>query len=657
LSQAESIWQEGSQWDVYYNYQSTGSGDSTEVGDDMIMTYRLLHADNGYLALEETVTFRGEIVSSHVQGYIRNEADTAIYVRPVLDNGSIGNECLLYDFSKPFEYGDTIRYGVLNGEVMEVFIDWQQDTLDYYMIDNGDMHCLPAWEGIIYQYGYIGGPMDLFLYRAAPGKAKKPKPSNISHVIFSTKGGHKKLLVNGSDDQGDIIIPYDEMLTDGTTWECLAVNNRHPNLNDTYTIQVLGDTLVDNRHCKLVYSPEYDIKRVMFEEGRKVYVINTDNQPELVLNFNLQVGDSIDPVARVIELWDQENMGHHYHTITIDTGIDCTSRFSFDPSPWLYHLIEGIGASKDEFLGHQFINKENTFSYLLKCWKQGSLVYQVAQQDYEYVPFVREGVKWVYFYENPIDMDGFIPWGRHYYTFEMQGEAWIDGKRYTPVHLYSGHGINEDNDTVPVFLREEDKVVYGIIPDDRRYWECPIGIATEVNDVRLLSSIVTGQEFILYDFNNPVDFYRNYQSTGTPYYCPLLDEEGTISTDTILIGSNLRKRFVFQSQYDYWGDYSIIEGIGYAGDSPGMPLNYFYGLTTGMTQVINHLSHVIEDGTIVYKTRWYNPDYNNIDEVDTDKPSRYHDDNFYNLMGQPVGKDMPSVPSIYIHQGKKIVVR
>ena len=33
------------------------------------------------------------------------------------------------------------------------------------------------------------------------------------------------------------------------------------------------------------------------------------------------------------------------------------------------------------------------------------------------------------------------------------------------------------------------------------------------------------------------------------------------------------------------------------------------------------------------------------------------DDNYYNLMGQPVGKDLPSTPGIYIHQGKKIVVR
>ncbi|MBQ9556313.1 MAG: hypothetical protein IJV05_08820 [Muribaculaceae bacterium] len=38
---------------------------------------------------------------------------------------------------------------------------------------------------------------------------------------------------------------------------------------------------------------------------------------------------------------------------------------------------------------------------------------QLAAQEYEYVPFVREGVKWVCLYDNPIQgmgyEDGFIP--------------------------------------------------------------------------------------------------------------------------------------------------------------------------------------------------------------------------------------------------------
>ena len=219
---------------------------------------------------------------------------------------------------------------------------------------------------------------------------------------------------------------------------------------------------------------------------------------------------------------------------------------------------------------------------------------QAVAQEYEYVPFVREGVKWVFYYDNPITAfsyeDGFIPYGEHYYTFEMKGDTVIDGKSYKPVHLYSsGCRINEINDTVPVYVREEDKVVYGFIPDDRRYWECPIGIRTMVLGLKLISSVKTREEFILYDFNDPATFY------GTTS-----DDYGYDHTDTIQIGNYLRKRLQFGSCDDY-----IIEGIGYAGNAPGMPLNYFYAVTTGLNQVVNHLSHVIEDGEIIYKTEWY----------------------------------------------------
>lgn len=374
MSHAGGIWEEGSQWDVYYKYDPTGIQDSTEESVDIIMTYRLLHADDGYMALEKTVTYRGEVVSVQVQGLIRNEDDKRIYVRPVWENGSIGDECLLYDFSEPYEYGGTVRYGVMGGEIREEFIDWQEDTLEYYMLNNGDSHLLPAWKGIIYQYGYIEGPMDLFLLEAAPGKTDKPKPSNISHVIFSTKGGHKKTLMNSEHDNDEIIIPYDEMLTDGTTWECLAVTPEEPDPKSTYTIEVKGDTIIGNRRCRQIYSPEYETSKTLFEEGRKLYVVNADGNPVVLLDYNLQKGDRLDETTTVVWEWELTDMGYHYRVITIDMGFDCERR-PFDPTPWHYHLIEGIGVSKDEFLSHRFIDNGNTISYLLKCWKEGALVY------------------------------------------------------------------------------------------------------------------------------------------------------------------------------------------------------------------------------------------------------------------------------------------
>ena len=224
---------------------------------------------------------------------------------------------------------------------------------------------------------------------------------------------------------------------------------------------------------------------------------------------------------------------------------------------------------------------------------------QAVAEEYEYVPFVREGVKWVCFYNNPIDVTDYegtyIPFGRHYYTLELKGDTVINGKSYKPLHYYSGQSINEENDTVPVYLREENKIVYGIFPDDTRYFECPIGIGVMVLNMRLLSSIETGEEFTLYDFNDLESFYMNYD-------CPLIYEGYSASTDTVLIGNQLRKRLVIHSTYSSRDEY-IIEGLGYADISiPGNPFNYFYGVTYGVTQVIYHLCHVIEDGKIVHRT-------------------------------------------------------
>ena len=287
---------------------------------------------------------------------------------------------------------------------------------------------------------------------------------------------------------------------------------------------------------------------------------------------------------------------------------------------------------------------------------------QALAQDYEYVPFVREGVKWVCYYDNPThvtespDFDGhFIPYGMHYYTLELKGDTIINGKSYKPLHLYSGQDINEDCDSVPVYLREENKVVYGIIPDDTRYFECPIGVGTLVFDCRLIDRIETGVEFILYDFNDLVSFYDQHDDEWISTWSRIRSDY-SIYTDTVLLGNHLRKRLVIHGPLRPRDEY-IIEGIGFASNiMDGNPFDYFYDKITGFTQVLYGLSHVIEDGEIIYKSPYCDPSVG-IDEVVADGARRPLDANYYNLMGQPVGHDVPTTPGIYIHQGKKIVVR
>ena len=270
----------------------------------------------------------------------------------------------------------------------------------------------------------------------------------------------------------------------------------------------------------------------------------------------------------------------------------------------------------------------------------------VAQDynDYEYVPFVREGVKWVYYIQNTDDLYGWVdedlPNGNFYLTLELKGDTVINGISYKAMHKYVGENINQQNDTIPIYLREENKVVYGIIPDCKKYPDCPIG-----NYYSLVNEY-SGEEFVLYDFNNP----NNYWSSFLMFDYPLYEYQ---NTDTIAIGNHMAKR-----HNGLWSGtvFQIIEGVG--ADTPMSGFTLFFFMPTGPSIPHYHFSHVIEDGAIIYKGLGYylGPHFDGIDEVVADKPHRAMDGNYYNLMGQPVGKEVPTTPGIYIHNGKKICV-
>jgi len=222
------------------------------------------------------------------------------------------------------------------------------------------------------------------------------------------------------------------------------------------------------------------------------------------------------------------------------------------------------------------------------------------EDDYEYVPFVREGVKWVYRCENPflaqiLDM----PEGLHYYSFEMTGDVLIGDKYYKPVRLT--HYLDKEKeveDFIPVYLREEDKVVYAILPDGILHPQCPVGIGSYIGEPdQELPLTTTDEEFVLYDFNDPNALYQSIHT-------PDIDNLEYIGNELMSIGNHQVKVHRFHSWYNE--DELVIEGIGYDGWA-GMPLFYFETFISGL-QVGYGLSHVIENGEIIYKGRWYDPD-------------------------------------------------
>ena len=224
---------------------------------------------------------------------------------------------------------------------------------------------------------------------------------------------------------------------------------------------------------------------------------------------------------------------------------------------------------------------------------------QAVAQEYEYVPFVREGVKWAYiisdyhYYhlkDNPANGD-FIA----HRTLEFRGDTVINGKTYKAMHMCVDDELSEPSDVIPVYLREEDKKVYGIVPDGKGYDGAPIGdfcFGTQ----EYFNAISSGQEFLLYDFQDPVaywiDLYNQWPYSEYYSFYPF-----THHTDTIAVGQHLVKRYGFDMGM---GSFEMIEGIGVL-TSNGYPLAFFMPVSTGIhTTEYYWLEHVIEDGEVVY---------------------------------------------------------
>ena len=287
------------------------------------------------------------------------------------------------------------------------------------------------------------------------------------------------------------------------------------------------------------------------------------------------IGEQGDTLAYIVQGigFDSRDMG------------DLLTPFTRKPDP---------DADYQEYWGLSHVIKDGKIIY--KGMRYNPALFDDPDDDYEYVPFVREGVKWVYFYDNSDDIinPDYEP-GKHYFNLELKGDTVINGKTYKAMHKYSGTSINWENDTVPVYLREENKIVYGIIPEKQKYDDCPVG-----NVYDFYGSFYNGQEFVLYDFADPITFWNvNYNDY---LYVPAINYQ---TTDTISLGNKLTKRYVWthaNMKYFYQ-----VEGVGTDAEINGYTLYPYKDISPGMSNVYFWLSHVVENGKTIYKGIHYDP--------------------------------------------------
>ena len=277
---------------------------------------------------------------------------------------------------------------------------------------------------------------------------------------------------------------------------------------------------------------------------------------------------------------------------------------------------------------------------------------QAMAQREDYLPIVREGVQWVN--EKVIVNNGDTT--RYYYKYEFSGDDYTL-QINKACYYYTGDYLDTESDSLIAGMRE------GYYGD---YVSCFRNNA--LNKVwrdgrRMLrfDAFYDGGTTLLYLLNNHEcdDYYLGIVEFYYTYYGidPFLTIDNFMEVEPITIEGIECERYAYIGEEGDTLAY-VVEGIGFDSRDMGDLLTPFTRKPdpTADYQDWWGLSHVVKDGKIIYKgMRYPKGESDDINVVMADKECLM-DDNYYNLMGQPVGKDVPSIPGIYIHQGKKICV-
>ena len=274
--------------------------------------------------------------------------------------------------------------------------------------------------------------------------------------------------------------------------------------------------------------------------------------------------------------------------------------------------------------------------------------------DYsDYMPLVQEGVKWIN--EKVIINHGDTT--SYYYTYEIQGDdtRWHQYSYGNAklCHYYTGESIDYSNDSIISSLEEWTIIGKDIACFNNWAFE---RVAREGRNI-LKRGLYDGD--LLYRFFHGYPemlllchFFTNDQ------VLPILTEENFTMIEPIEIDGCICNRYAYMKENGDTMCY-VVEGIGFDSRNMGDLLTPFTREPDPNADYQEYcgLCHVVKDGQIIYKGMRYTPDnMTGINETVADQRPRQYDDNYYNLMGQAMGKVLPTTPGIYIHHGKKICV-
>ena len=315
--------------------------------------------------------------------------------------------------------------------------------------------------------------------------------------------------------------------------------------------------------------------------------------------------------------------------------------------------------------------------------------------NYSYVPIVREGVQWVYRLDY-YNADTGKPCETTM-TIYFEGDTVIDGLTFKK--CYRTYGTNDRGKC------KNDQLYGGLVYNlttEPVLIACCLNITGNFNDHYMMVAIYSTQfKQEMRNYNTCVmeEEYYKLDDPNQAYYVYALNSKSWVinssnpfsdfytSSSVRMTKRQFDNEFNFKKAYEisingdkrvcisnyemdgniYNSTYTAwIEGIGFFGYDFNTATRYYNrggnivspAATYRFFDAFTDFNHVVEDGKIVYKS----PRYQDLSQLqsgigDVKVPQiETADNNYYNLMGQPVAHP-EDAPGIYIHEGKKVVVK
>ena len=221
------------------------------------------------------------------------------------------------------------------------------------------------------------------------------------------------------------------------------------------------------------------------------------------------------------------------------------------------------------------------------------MITSASAAEYQYVPLVREGVKWVEYYEND---DIPIPENQKIIFFQFKGTTTIADNNYHNLYATIETDIIS-NESVPIaFVRENDKKVYAMLNYEFPFANLPISYNLDpFNCCKFWREVENYYEYLIYDFNDISCPYVDDLMTGEPVVSTY--DYGDYSVNNYTIPTNALFDF---SLDEIFCDFQVREGIGTLHD---VFINPWPVYPTNGSKF--NLAWVEENGEIIFKGGFY----------------------------------------------------